>query len=693
MNGSKTNPQQLQRSSSSRSNISSTNITPPQIGKAMAAAASNSVASFSLPRSVHQRGSNSNLSTPDMPHAGSPSTFAAPGSGGAGGNSFFTNISNSNNNSMTNGACTPPMIGFTVAIAPDSCGDLTLIALPPSQHHNHHHNNNNNNNSHHHNNHHPNHHPYDRATLNLSPCASEPGQPLHNHHHHGHHHHGAPRIANINFEDLELLDVVGKGATGFVQRAYHHTLKKFFAIKIVDLQPLVDQDASSLAAHPGLPGSGTARQLRFAVLRELHMLHAHYRSPHVLKMFEAFFFKSALYIVTEFMEYGNLTSMAATLGGNERLRKPLPERVLAVIAEQMLNGLVDMHSKQHIHRDLKPGNVLVNHHGAVKLSDFGLTVDLVEKGSRTVDAFMCSGTEWYMSPERMKGEPHGAAADIWSLGLTIAECAIGRFPFARAGTGQGNAFEMLRAVSNPIKYPPELASKLSDDFKHFVAQCMQVDPDKRPTAMQLKEHKFLSRWKNKFDFAEWLQREIATRQKLQEEAGVQRKRAKSLRQALVDSYENSLHSPSGVGAVSVSMVNSHHNAVPSGGSRSSSVGVTPAVTAITSPSTSGQGAAAARSTSVPAQGPVNNNSFSGRSPTANLMNSPPHHLSPRNGVDLYHHHGSFPAHCSGAVGGVGVGAEPVTSPFLRVLVEEQKKAAEQKRLKERELKNQQLRQH
>ena len=93
----------------------------------------------------------------------------------------------------------------------------------------------------------------------------------------------------------------------------------------------------------------------------------------------------------------------------------------------MLQGLDYLSEKKIIHRDIKPSNILLNRNGEAKISDFGLSKQM----TASIQAFHSfQGTYLYMSPERLKTDDYGFDSDIWSLGLSIAECAIGKFPYS-----------------------------------------------------------------------------------------------------------------------------------------------------------------------------------------------------------------------------------------------------------------------
>ena len=79
-----------------------------------------------------------------------------------------------------------------------------------------------------------------------------------------------------------------------------------------------------------------------------------------------------------------------------------------------------------IHRDIKPSNLLINSSGQIKIADFGVSGKMAHTNDYK-NSWV--GTLMYMSPERFKGENYGSNTDIWSLGLTIMECALGYYPY------------------------------------------------------------------------------------------------------------------------------------------------------------------------------------------------------------------------------------------------------------------------
>ena len=168
---------------------------------------------------------------------------------------------------------------------------------------------------------------------------------------------------------------------------------------------------------------------------------------------------------------------------------PVRVDVLGKIAEAILNGLNYLYDVHRImHRDIKPSNVLVNSKGQIKLCDFGVSGELVNS---IADTFV--GTSTYMAPERIQGAKYSIKSDVWSVGLTLMELAIGRFPFDnndsaagdRASAGPMGILDLLQQIVHepaPKLPPSDAFPPMLDDM---IQKCLLKNPDDRPTPRQL----------------------------------------------------------------------------------------------------------------------------------------------------------------------------------------------------------------
>ncbi|XP_020423534.1 mitogen-activated protein kinase kinase 2 isoform X2 [Prunus persica] len=157
----------------------------------------------------------------------------------------------------------------------------------------------------------------------------------------------------------------------------------------------------------------------------------------------------------------------------------------------VLQGLLYLHHEKHIiHRDFKPSNLLINHQGEIKITDFGVSAI---KASTSEQANTFVGTFNYMSPERIVGGNYSYKSDIWSLGLVLLECATGQFPYLPPDQAQvwDSFFELMSAI---VEQPPPCApsDQFSQEFCSFISACVQKDPKDRSSAHDLLTHPFIN---------------------------------------------------------------------------------------------------------------------------------------------------------------------------------------------------------
>ncbi|XP_055835744.1 mitogen-activated protein kinase kinase kinase 3-like isoform X2 [Solanum dulcamara] len=181
--------------------------------------------------------------------------------------------------------------------------------------------------------------------------------------------------------------------------------------------------------------------------------------------------KLSLYL--EYVPGGSILKLLQEYG-------PFEEQIISSYTRKILSGLVFLHERNIAHRDIKGANILVNAKGEIKLADFGMAKHI--NSCCLMDSF--KGSPYWMAPEVVK-ETGGSSVsvDIWSLGCTVLEMATAKPPF----WGQYGA----AALQEDGKDIPEIPRNLSDNAKSFLKLCLQRNPSRRSTAVQLLYHPFV----------------------------------------------------------------------------------------------------------------------------------------------------------------------------------------------------------
>ena len=334
---------------------------------------------------------------------------------------------------------------------------------------------------------------------------------------------------NISLDEVDTIDELGKGNYGTVYQVRHSRPK----IRRPGLGLAGNKAPPSIASpiEPESPQNGKGSRnttglimamkeirlelddAKFAqIIMELDILHR-CLSPFIVDFYGAFFQEGAVYICMEFMDGGSIDKIYGD---------GIPENVLRKITLSTVMGLKSLKDDHNIiHRDVKPTNILVNSRGQVKICDFGVSGNLVASIAKTN-----IGCQSYMAPERIAsggvaqagannpGGTYSVQSDIWSLGLSIIECAMGRYPYPPET--YNNIFSQLSVSIHlssslfcplsdrtmlivPCKQaivdgdPPDLPSTgYSDLARDFVKQCLNKVPKMRPAYAMLLRHPWLA---------------------------------------------------------------------------------------------------------------------------------------------------------------------------------------------------------
>nr|CAG4634874.1 EOG090X08J3 [Alona affinis] len=321
------------------------------------------------------------------------------------------------------------------------------------------------------------------------------------------------KVGELSDDDFDKLGELGAGNGGVVTKVRHRPSGLIMARKLIHLE-----------VKPAI---------KKQIIRELKVLHE-CNSPHIVGFYGAFYSDGEISICMEYMDGGSLDLILKKAGR-------IPEPYLGKITTAVLKGLSYLRDKhQIIHRDVKPSNILVNSRGEIKICDFGVSGQLIDS---MANSFV--GTRSYMSPERLQGTHYSIQSDVWSLGLSLVEMAIGMYPIPppdpqilaaifgpkftedpdnmtpspssrsprQTGHFPGSSsngprpmaiFELLDYIVN--EPPPKLPSGVfSAEFKDFVDRCLKKNPAERPALRTLMGHEWVNKWDSeKVEIASWV---------------------------------------------------------------------------------------------------------------------------------------------------------------------------------------------
>jgi serine/threonine-protein kinase len=250
-----------------------------------------------------------------------------------------------------------------------------------------------------------------------------------------------------------IVEKIGAGGMGEVFRAHDEQLDRDVALKFLPAGALVDESAR--------------KQFRKEALTLAKLNH-----PNVATIHE--------FVTQDGVDFLVMEYVAGNPLARELSREAMPEKQLLALASQIAQALQEAHERGVIHRDLKPGNIVITPKGVAKILDFGLAEHLRPVSEKTtIDSLneprIVAGTLPYMAPEQLLGEATDARTDIYGLGALLYEMATGQRPFRDEVSAR-----LTDAILHEAPAAPRtLSERVSPELERIILKCLEKDPENR----------------------------------------------------------------------------------------------------------------------------------------------------------------------------------------------------------------------
>ncbi len=280
----------------------------------------------------------------------------------------------------------------------------------------------------------------DESTLSHVPAASSPDRVLE----------ASPERftpGTILGTRYRLVSSLGAGGMGEVYRADDMKLGQTVALKFI---------ARRVAHRPGVL-ERIVREVRIG--RQIS-------HPNVCRVYDIAEVDDQHFIAMEFVDGEDLSSLLRRVGR-------LPEDKALEVARDLCAGLAAAHDGGVIHRDLKPGNVMIDGRGRVRITDFGLAVTAEDSERETI-----AGTPAYMAPEQLDGQAATEASDIYSLGLVLYELFTGERLYS------GGVTDVIAAHRLPPRRPSMIVRTIAPAVERIILRCLEGKPADRPPSIR-----------------------------------------------------------------------------------------------------------------------------------------------------------------------------------------------------------------
>eukprot|EP00658_Telonema_sp_P-2_P059647 TRINITY_DN4878_c0_g1_i2.p1 TRINITY_DN4878_c0_g1~~TRINITY_DN4878_c0_g1_i2.p1 ORF type:complete len:454 (-),score=96.86 TRINITY_DN4878_c0_g1_i2:429-1790(-) len=259
----------------------------------------------------------------------------------------------------------------------------------------------------------------------------------------------------------EISGYLGDGEFGEVRIATDTTTGISFACKIIQIDCM------------------WRKHMMEHVKKEINSLRS-INHPHVVGLQEVFYSQCGhnLFLILELCGGGDLYDLLVPAPGSQNVGGPLSEGLARRYFQQMISGIAHCHGHGISHRDIKPENLLLDEHGGLKISDFGLSTFTAKAPTST----KC-GTSQYLAPEVTISKPYDPKkADIWSCGVLLYVLITACLPFEHEN--EAELYKMIR--SGRFEWPENVC--VSPGAKDLVSRLLQPDPEQRCSTAEIKEH-------------------------------------------------------------------------------------------------------------------------------------------------------------------------------------------------------------
>ncbi|KAJ9623423.1 ATP binding [Taxawa tesnikishii (nom. ined.)] len=279
-----------------------------------------------------------------------------------------------------------------------------------------------------------------------------------------------------SWENMKYMKgaMIGQGSFGTVYLALHAMTGELMAMKQVEMP-----SSSGTQLDKKKDNMVEALKREIDLLREL-------KHPNIVQYLGSNSDENHLNIFLEYVAGGSVATMLVNYGS-------LNEVLITNFVRQILTGLAYLHSKDIIHRDIKGANILVDNHGSVKISDFGISkrVDPTLLSSNTQlkgrggPRVSLQGSVFWMAPEVVKQTAYTRAADIWSLGCLIVEMFTGSHPHPNC-----TQLQAIFKIGGSGGAKPDIPEQASKEAREFLERTFEIEHEKRPSADELLESPF-----------------------------------------------------------------------------------------------------------------------------------------------------------------------------------------------------------